>query len=96
VPYTTHRQPWIIQPNRFRTNKNCVYVRAELVRVTTRTKVRNPTRLTWVPRQSTVEAHAAFCDHKRSSSNDPFIETFVKARTLLGQNAITDFDARIS
>jgi hypothetical protein len=96
VPHTTHRQPWIIQPNRFRADKNCVYVRAKLVRVTTGTKARNPTRLTWVARQSTIEAHAAFSDHKRPPSNNPFVESLVKSRAVVGQDAIAYFDARIS
>jgi hypothetical protein len=71
-------------------------VSAKLVCVTACGRAGNPTRLTRTSRQSAVETHAALCDHKRPPSNNPFVESLVKSRAVVGQDGIAYFDARIS
>jgi hypothetical protein len=81
---SARRQSRIIRSNRFRSNENCVRLSAELVRITTRRGIRDPTRFARPARQSAVEAHSAFCDHKGLSANDPFVKSFIKAGAVIG------------
>jgi hypothetical protein len=47
-------------------------------------------------RQSTIKRHPAFCDYERVLTNNPLIESLVKLRTIIGQNAVSHSDACIS
>ena len=44
-------------------------------------------------REPSIEAHSAFRDHKRQSSLDPFVKTFVELRAFIGQDSHADIDA---
>jgi hypothetical protein len=50
---------------------------AEEVRVTSRGCSGNPPGLAWRSRQSSIQAHAALCNHKRSSRDYPFVESLI-------------------
>jgi hypothetical protein len=47
-------------------------------------------------RQSTIKGHAALCDDKRLPAHDPFVESLVKVRTVLCQDAVSNSDACIA
>jgi hypothetical protein len=55
----------------------------------------DPARLTGRTRQSTIQRHPAFRDHKRAPDDNPFVERLVKACALLGQDALSQPNARI-
>jgi hypothetical protein len=56
----------------------------------------DPTRLTFRSRQSTIEGHPALCDDKRAPGDNPLVERLVNLRAIIGQNAFSYADARIS
>src|SRR6267143_1036057 len=56
----------------------------------------DPTRLTSRSRQSTIEGHSALRDNKRTACGNPFVESLINLRALIGQNAVSYFDARTS
>jgi hypothetical protein len=56
----------------------------------------DPTRLTSRSRQSTVERHSAFCDNERALGDNPLVESLINLCAVIGQNALSNADARIS
>src|SRR4029453_18166758 len=44
-------------------------------------------------RQSTMKGHATLRDNKRPPAQDPFVESLVKARAVLCQDALSHVDA---
>jgi hypothetical protein len=56
----------------------------------------DPLRLGSGARQSAIDGHAAFGDHERQSSQNPFVERFVKLRALLLQDAFLHCNPGVS
>jgi hypothetical protein len=79
-----------------RSNQNRVHHGAKLMRVTAGGMSCDPTRLTSRSRQSTIEGHSAFCDNKRTPRDNPFVKSLVNLRALIGQNAVSYSDPRVS
>jgi len=56
----------------------------------------DPARLDWRLRQSAIERHPALCDDERAPSDNPLVESLVKPRAVLSQNALSHIHTRIS
>src|SRR5438876_5849044 len=56
----------------------------------------DPARFAGRPRQSTIQRHPALCDNKWALRDNPLVENLIKPRTIIGQNALSHSDARIS
>src|SRR4030095_3834274 len=74
-------------------NQYRIYTAAKLARVLPGRSSRNPARFTRSARQSTIQRHSALYDDKRLPAHYPFVESLVKARTRLCQDALSHFDA---
>src|SRR5438876_6154340 len=56
----------------------------------------DPMRLTGRSRQSTIERHSALCDNKRTTCDNPFVESLINLCALISQNAVSYSDPRVS
>jgi hypothetical protein len=56
----------------------------------------DPTRLTGRSRQSTIQGHSALCDNEGMPGDNPLVESLVNLCTVVGQNALSYSDARVS
>src|SRR5207247_2642173 len=91
--HTAHSQSRIICSDCLCSYDNCVHARTKPIRVPPSSSVSDPARLRWLARQAAIEGHPAFCDDEGPSAHNPFIESLVKPRALLSQNAFTKFDS---
>src|SRR4030095_8513873 len=86
----------VVRPNCLCSNQNRIYAAAKLACMTTGRRTCNPARFAVGARQSTIKRHAALCDDQRLPAHNTFIESLLKARAVLGQDALSHFDACIA
>src|SRR4030095_12893007 len=79
-----------------RSNQNRIYAAAQLACMMPGRRSCNPARFAAGARESTIKSHAALCDDERLPANYPFVESLVKARAFLCQDALSHFDACIA
>src|SRR4029453_14477493 len=60
-----------------------------------RSTIRDPARLTFGRRQTTIKRHAAFCDDKWLASDNPFVKGLIYLGALISQYAMSHVNAGI-